>query len=65
MHVAHVQASQIVSLSEEPLEKEDICEKVTGNINRESQFENLNQREEQKNVKDFRKDRSYRYRILD
>ena len=41
MNVAHVEASQIVSLFKEPLGKEDVCEEVTGNINRESQFENL------------------------
>ena len=41
MNVAHVEASQIVSLFKEPLEKEYVCEEVTGNINRESQFENL------------------------
>ena len=41
MNVAHVEASQVVPLFEEPLEKEDVCEEVTGNINRENQFENL------------------------
>ena len=39
--MAHVEASQIVSLFKEPLGKEDVCEEVAGNINRESQFENL------------------------
>ena len=39
--MAHVEASQVVPLFEEPLEKEDVCEEVTGNINRESQFENF------------------------
>ena len=38
MNVAHVEASQIVPLFEEPLGKEDVCEEVAGNINRESQF---------------------------
>ena len=41
MNVAHVEASQVVHLFKEPLEKEDVCEEVTGNINRENQFENL------------------------
>ena len=41
MNMAHVEASQVVPLFEEPLEKEDVCEDVTGNINRENQFENL------------------------
>ena len=41
MNVAHVEASQVVPLFEEPLGKEDVCEEVTGNINRKSQFENL------------------------
>ena len=41
INVAHVEASQIVSLFKEPLGKEDICEEVAGNINRASQFENL------------------------
>ena len=65
MNVAHVEASQIVPLFKEPLGKEDVCEEVAGNINKESQFENLTREKEQKNVKDSRKDRSYRYRILD
>ena len=38
MNVAHVEASQIVSLFKEPLEKEDVCEEVAGNISGESQF---------------------------
>ena len=41
MNVAHVEVSQIVPLFEELLGKEDVCEEVAGNINRESQFENL------------------------
>ena len=41
MNVAHVEANQIVPLFKEPLEKEDVCEEVTSNINRENQFENL------------------------
>ena len=41
MNVAHVEASQVVPLFEEPLGKGDVCEEVIGNINRESQFENL------------------------
>ena len=41
MNVAQVEASQVVPLFKEPLEKEEICEQVTGNINGESQFENL------------------------
>ena len=41
MNVAHVEANQVVPLFEESLGKEDVCEEVTGNINRESQFENL------------------------
>ena len=31
MNVAHVEASQIVSLFKEPLGKEDVCEEVAGN----------------------------------
>ena len=65
MNVAHVEASQVVPLFEEPLEKEDVSEEVTGYINRGNQFENLTQKKGKKNVKDSRKDRSYRYRILD
>ena len=41
MNVAHVEASQVVPLFKEPLEREDVCEEVAGNINRENQFENL------------------------
>ena len=41
MNVAHMEGSQVVPFFEEPLEKEDVCEEVTGNINRENQFENL------------------------
>ena len=41
MNVTHVEASQIVPLFKEPLEKEEVCEEVAGNIKRESQFENL------------------------
>ena len=41
MNVAHVEASQVVSLFKECLEKGDVCEEVPGNINRENQFENL------------------------
>ena len=41
MNVAYGEASQVVPLFEEPLKREDVCEEVTGNINRENQFENL------------------------
>ena len=34
-------AIQVVPLFKEPLEKEVVCEEVTGNINRENQFEDL------------------------
>ena len=65
MNVVRVEASQIVPLFKEPLEKEDVCEEVTGNINRESKFENLTKEKNEKNVKDFGKDRSYKYRNPD
>ena len=53
MNVAHVEASQIVPLFKEPLGKEDECEEVVGNINRENQFENFNQRKEWKECQRF------------
>ena len=39
--MAHVEASQIVPLFEEPLGKKMYVKKLQGNINRESQCENL------------------------
>ena len=41
INVAHVEASQVVPLFDEPLEKGKVCEEVTENINRESQSEDL------------------------
>ena len=47
----HVEASQIVPLFQEPLEKGDVCEEVTGNINRENQFENLTREKSKRMLK--------------
>ena len=41
MNVAHVEASQVVPLFNEPLERGDVCEKVTEDITKESQSEDL------------------------
>ena len=40
-NVAHVEASQVVPLFNEPLERGDVCEEVTEDITQESQFEDL------------------------
>ena len=65
MNVAHVEASQVVPLCDDPLERGDVCEEVTEDITKESPLENLTQKGGRKNVKDFRKIRSYRYRVMD
>ena len=41
MNVAHVEASQVVPLFNEPLERGDVCEEVTEGITKESQSEDL------------------------
>ena len=41
MNVAHVEASQVVPLFNEPLERGDVCEEVTEDITKESQSEDL------------------------
>ena len=41
MNVAHVEASQVVPLFSEPLERGDVCEEVTEDITKESQSEDL------------------------
>ena len=41
MNVAHVEASQLVPLFNEPLERGDVCEKVTEDITKESQSGDL------------------------
>ena len=41
MNVAHVEASQVVPLLNEPLERGDVCEEVTEDIAKESQSEDL------------------------
>ena len=40
--------SKVVPLFKEPLEKGDVCEEITGNINREGQFENLSKEKGQR-----------------
>ena len=64
-NVAHVEASQVVPLFDDPLERGDVCEGVTEDITKESPVRRFTQRRGQKNVKDFRKVRSYRYRVMD
>ena len=39
MNVAHVEASQVVPLFDDPLERGDVCEEVTEGITKESQLE--------------------------
>ena len=64
-NVAHVEASQVVPLFDDPLERGDVCEGITEDITKRSQSRRFNQRKGQKNVKDFRKVRSHRYRVMD
>ena len=45
INVPHVEASQVDLLFDEPLEKGEVCEEVTENINRESQSEDLTKKE--------------------
>ena len=39
MNVAHVEASQVVPLFDDPLERGDVCEEITEDITKESQLE--------------------------
>ena len=41
MNVAHVEATQVVLLFNEPLERGDVCEEITEDITKESQSEDL------------------------
>ena len=48
INVAHVEASQVVPLFDEPLEKGKVCKEVTENINRESQSEDLTKKRDKR-----------------
>ena len=52
--VAHVETNQVVPPLDSSLEKGDICEKVTKDITKQSQSEDLPEKDEKKSVKDFR-----------
>ena len=41
MNVAHVEASQVVPLFDDPLERGDVCEGITENITKRSQSKDL------------------------
>ena len=43
--MAHVKASQVVPLFDDPLERGDVCEEVTEYITKESQLENSPKKE--------------------
>ena len=48
MNVAHVEASQVVPLFDDPLERGDVCEEVTEDITKESQLEDSPKKEDER-----------------
>ena len=47
-NMAHVEASQVVPLFDDPLERGDVCEEVTEDITKESQLEDSSKKEDER-----------------
>ena len=52
-NVAHVEASQVVPLFDDPLERGDVCEEVTEDITKESQSEDSPPKKKMKECQRF------------
>ena len=63
--MAHVEASQVVPPLDGSAIQENTYGKATGNVPEENEPENSFKKNNERFVKDFRKIRSQRYRIMD